>query len=324
MRRREVIALLSGAAAWSVTVRAQQSATPRIGFLHVASPKPYTHILAALRRGLNETGYVEGQNVTIEYRWAEGRDNQLPTLAMELVGGQVRVIVAGGPAAALAAKAATTVIPIVFVTSDAVTSGLVASLNRPGGNRTGVDLFTSAMEPKRLEILQELVPAAARLVALVNPDSHLAPSQTRDLQEAGRHIGRSIEILNASTEPELEAVFAALSRTRSSALLVAADPFFNSRREHIVMLAARHSIPAIYEWREFVEAGGLMSYGTSLADGYRQAGVYTGRILNGERPADLPVLQPTKFEFVINLNAAKALGLDVPPSLLVRADEVIE
>ncbi len=324
MRRREFMALLGGAAAaWPLAVPAQQLGTPVIGFLNSGSAAQLGHLVAAFRGGLNEAGFVEGRNVMIEYRWADGDYNRLPALAAELVNRPVTALAATG-GSALAANAVSTTVPIVFITTDPVRSGLVASLNRPGGNLTGVDLFSGAMEPKRLEILQDLVPASARLAALVNPDSHLAPLQTRDLQEAGRHIGRPVEILNASTEPELEAAFATLGRTRSSALLVAADPFFYSRREQIVRLAARHSVPAIYEWREFVEAGGLMSYGTSITDVYRQAGVYTGRILKGEKPADLPVLQPTKFELVINLKAAKALGLDVPDALLARADQVIE
>jgi putative tryptophan/tyrosine transport system substrate-binding protein len=324
MRRREFIALLGGlAAAWPPETRAQQTAMPVIGFLSSASAPQFGHLVAAFRRGLSEAGFVEGQNVLIEYRWADGDYKRLPALTAELVNRPVTALAATG-GSAVAAKAASSTVPVVFITTDPVRSGLVRSLSRPDGNMTGVAFMTASMEPKRLEMLQELAPAAVRFAALINPNSHLAPSQTKDLLEAGRHIGRPIEILHASTAPELDTAFSTLGQAHPSTLLVTADAFFNSRREQIVTLAARHSVPAIYEWREFVEAGGLMSYGPSITNVYRQVGIYIGRILKGAKPADLPVLQPTKFEFVINLKAAKALGLQVPTTLLARADEVIE
>lgn len=323
MRRRAFL-ISSGAAALSATwAQGQQAAMPTVGFLNSASAAQFGHLVIAFRNGLSEVGFVEGQNVLIEYRWAEGDYGRLPALVSELVNHPVTALAATGGSAP-AAKAAAASVPVVFITTDPVRSGLVTSMSRPGGNMTGAALITGAMEPKRLEILQELAPRAARFSALVHPGNHLAPSQTRDLLEAGHHIGRPVEILHVSTQAELEATFAKLGQTPYSALLVAADPFFNSRREQIVMLAARHSVPAIYEWREFVEAGGLVSYGPSITDVYRQAGVYTGRILRGEKPADLPVLQPTKFELVINLKAAMGLNLTLPPTLIARADEVIE
>jgi len=303
--------------------RAQQTTMPVVGFLSGASAQRFGHLVVAFRSGLSEQGFVEGQNVRVEYRWADGDYDRVPALATELVSRPVSALVATG-GSALAAKAASSTIPIVAITTHPVRSGLVANLGRPEGNLTGVAFLTGSMEPKRLEILQELMPAATRVAALINPHSHLASSQTRDLLEAGLRIGRQIDILNAATAPELETAFATLGQTRSDALLVTADPFFNSRREQIVKLAARGSIPAIYEWREFVEVGGLMSYGPSVTDVYRQVGVYMGRILKGAKPADLPIVQPTRFELVINLKAAKALGLQVPITLLARADQVIE
>lgn len=318
------MALLGGlAAAWSPEPRAQQTAMPVIGFLSSASAPQFGHLVAAFRTGLSEAGFVEGQNVLIEYRWADGDYNRLPALVAELVNQPVMALAATG-GSAVAAKAASSAVPVVSITTDPVRSGLVSSLGRPEGNMTGVAFLTASMEPKRLEILRELAPAAVRFAALINPDSHLAPSQAKDLQEAGRHIGRPIDILHASTVPGLDAAFATLGQTQSSALLVTADPFFNSRREQIVRLAARYSVPAIYEWREFVEAGGLISYGPSITDVYRQVGIYMGRILKGAKPADLPVVQPTKFEFVINLKTAQELGLQVSPTLLAQADQVIE
>ena len=324
--RRDFICLLGGAAVWPVTARAQQPAMPVIGFLNSTSPSAWAHLAAAFRQGLSEMGYVEHRSVGIEWRWAEGRYERLPALAADLVRREVAVIVAtGGVSSALAAKAATTVIPIVFTTGqDPVKTGLVASLNRPGGNLTGLNLFVSQMEGKRLGLLREFVPTAALIGVLLNPTNPNTEGQLKDVQEAAREIGQQIHIVHASSEHDFAAAFATLTQLRVKALLVGADPFFNSRRDDIVGLAARHALPAMYEQREHVVAGGLMSYGTSLSEGYRQAGLYTGRILKGEKPADLPVFQSSRFEFVINLTTAKALGIEVPPSLSARADEVIE
>jgi putative ABC transport system substrate-binding protein len=299
---------------------------PVIGFLNSASPAAWTHLVAAFQEGLNTTGYVEHRNVGIEYRWAEGRYDRLPALAADLVRRNVNVIAAtGGVPSIVAAKAATTTIPVVFTTGgDPVKLGFVDSLNRPGGNATGVNIFATVMDAKRVGLLLQLVPAAALIGVLLNPTNPSAETQSKELQEAGRALGRQTRILQATGEGELDTAFATAVQLRVGALLVCADPFFNSRREHIVALAARHAIPAMYEQREFATAGGLASYGTNLADGYRQAGIYTGRILKGEKAADLPVVQATKFEFVINLKTAKALGLDVPLGLSAGADEVIE
>ena len=322
MNRRKLILLLSGAVgALSRTLRAQQKAMPVIGFLGSASP---SHILAAFHQGLGETGYVEGQNLAFEYRWAEGRYDRLPALAADLVVRNVDLIAADGIPAALAAKTATSTIPIVFAVGDPVDLGLVASLARPGGNLTGVSTMAPELSPKRLELLSELVPQVGVIALLVNPNNSNTERTTRDMQEAARAKGVQLHILTAGTESEIDAAFATLVQLHAGALVVGGDPFFANRREQLVTLAATHGVPAIYQSREFAEAGGLISYGLNFTAAFRQVGIYAGRILKGVKPDDLPVQQPTTFELVVNLKTAKALGLTVPPSILARVDEVIE
>src|SRR5215471_5831996 len=326
MKRSNFINVLScAAAAWPLAARAQQ-AMPVIGFLNSASPDTFSHLLGAFRQGLKDSGFSEGENVAIEYRWAENKFDQLPPLARELVRRQVAVIAAtGGIHSALAAKAATSTIPIVFnIGDDPVKLGLVASVARPGGNVTGINNFIYELVAKRLALLRELVPSAARIALLVNPANAQTETTLRDVEAAARAAGLQIQIAKASTAREIDAAFAALARDRVDALFVPPDPFFISRRIQIVQLAARHVIPATYPVRDFAEAGGLMSYGTNTADAWRQTGVYIGSILKGAKPAELPVVQPTKFELVINAQTARMLDLTVPPSVFATADEVIE
>ena len=326
MRRREFITLLGGAAAWPLAARAQQQGMPVIGFLDSKSPDDSAHMVAAFRRGLNESTFIEGQNVTIEFRWAQNQYDQLPVLAADLVRRRVDVIAATGGPAALAAKAASATIPIVFrLAADPIAAGLVASLSRPGGNITGVTSLNLEVGPKRLEFLHELVPSAAIMAALVNPTNPSnAEILSRDLQATARLLGLQLHLLHASSDADIDAVFTTLTELRAGGLVIGTDAFFSSSERKLAALALRYRIPTIYQWREFVAAGGLMSYGGSFADSYRLAGVYTGRILKGEKPADLPVQQATKLELFINLKTAKALAIDVPPTLLALADEVID
>ena len=326
MKRRAFIAGVAAAAIFPVAMRAQQSTPPVIGFMSSRSFDESQAFLAKFHEGLADTGFVVGQNATIEYRWADGHYERLPALAAELVARKVSILLAaGGPPSALAAKAATTTIPIVFpAASDAVGVGLVSSLSRPGGNITGMSLFNAALGGKRLELLRELVPASDAFAYLVNPANPSAQLELGDVKKVAAALGVRLEIVNATTEQELETAFDALATMKIAGVIVAGEPFFDSRRHLIVTLAARKTIPASYSWRENVEAGGLISYGTSLTYAYREAGKYVGRILKGEKPADLPVVQPTKFELIINVTTAKALGLSLPPGLLARADEVIE
>ena len=327
MRRREFISLLGGAAAaWPLTARAQQPAKPVIGFMSARSPEDTVQVLGAFHKGLGEGGFLSGRDVDVEYRWARGDYSRLPALAAELVQRRVTVLVGtGGDASARAAKEATTTIPVVFNTgSDPVKAGLVQSFNRPGSNVTGSVILTNAMEQKRFGILQEMVPDVTYFGAIVNPNYPPSADQMRDLELAAPKLGRRLLVAKASNDSELDAAFAALSSARVGALLVASDPYFDTRRTRIIAFAAKNRLPAIYQFREYAVEGGLVSYGPSITDAYRQVGIYVARILKGEKPADLPVLQPTKFDFVINLKTAKTLGLSVPPTLVARADEVIE
>jgi len=327
MRRREFIkAATASAVAWPFAARAQQSAIPVLGFVNVASAKNFVRPLSAFLKGLGEVGYVDGQNVTIEYRWAEGKNDRLPSFVADLIERKVKVIAATSAPAAIVAKAATTTIPIVFTTADdPVRLGLVTSLNRPGGNVTGATQATVEVAPKQLQLLHELVPKARVMALLVNPAiPTLADSSTRALQAAARTLGLNLHVLNASTEGEFDGVFAKLIQLRAGGLVIGSDPFFTSRTEQLAALAVHHAVPAVYHWREFAVAGGLVSYGAAVTDVYRLAGNYTGRILKGDKPADLPVQQVTKVEMHINQKTAKALGLTVPQALLSRADDVIE
>ena len=326
IRRREAIALFGGAAAWPLAARAQQPTMPVIGFLNATSPDTYADRLRGFRQGLKETGYAEGENVAIEYRWAEGQDDRLPSLATDLVRRKVAVLAATSTSTALVAKAAATTIPIAFmVGEDPVRLGLVASLARPGGNATGINFYGGELTAKRLELLRELVPTATRVAVLINSANAAVTETTlRDVEPAARAMGLQIQVLNASTSREINAAFAMFVGERPDALLIALDPFLNSRRAQLVNLAARHAIPATFSNRDIAEIGGLMSYGANLADVYRQLGVYTGRILKGAKPADLPVVQASKFELVINAETARMLGLVVPSTMLSIADEVIE
>jgi putative ABC transport system substrate-binding protein len=326
MRRRDFTILLAGAmGGWPSAARAQQKAMPVVGFLGIPSPGPYAPFVVAFREGLREAGYVDGKNLTIEYRWAEGRDDRLPALAADLVGRNVDVIAtAGGPSPTLAAKGATSTIPIVFISADPIGDGLVASLARPNGNLTGLSILAVELNAKRVELLSELVPGVRVIALLVNPGNPQTKQVLRDTDEAARTKGAQISVLAAGTESEIDAAFASLSRLHAGALLVQADPVFTNLREAIVGLASRHAVPAIYPLREFAAAGGLISYGSSLSAAYRDAGIYTGKILAGAKPAELPVQQPTRFELVVNLNTAKALDITLPLSILARVDEAIE
>jgi putative tryptophan/tyrosine transport system substrate-binding protein len=325
VNRRKLLLAMGGAMTAARVLRAQQKAMPVIGYLSSISSGPSAAWVAAFRQGLTENGYIEGKNVAIEYRWAEGHYDRLPALAADLVARKVDVIATtGGGPAARAAKNATSTIPIVFSSGSPVELGLVTSLARPGGNLTGISNITGELMPKRLELLSELVPQAKVIALLMNPDGLTIEDTIRDMQEAARAKGRQLAVLKASTEGEIDAAFATLGPTAAGALVLGPDPFLNSRRDQLVELAARHAVPAIYEWRESVVAGGLISYGTSISGVARQVGAYVGRVLAGEKPADLPVQQPTRFELVVNLKTANALGLTVPPSILDLADEVIE
>jgi len=327
MRRREFITLLGGAAAvaWPLAARAQQPAMPVIGFLNSGTAREWAHLVAAFKEGLNEFGFVEGKNVAIEYRWAQGENERLASLAADLAGRQVAVIAAFGPPAALAAKAATTTIPTVFMAgTDPIDLGLVTNFRRPTGNVTGLNVFAEVLTPKRQELLHELVPSAQLVAMLVDPTAAQTRSELPVVQTAADRIGQQVRIFNASSDREIDAALATIVDQRIGGLIVQTDQFFTVRRDQLVLLTTRHAIPTIFGWREFAVAGGLMSYGTSLRAAYRQMAIYTGRILKGEKPADLPVQQATAFETVVNLRAAKALGVTIPTAILLRADEVIE
>ena len=325
MRRRKFITLVGGAASWPFVARAQHAAMPVVGFLNSGSAQAQVLVAAAYRRGLEEAGFIEGKNVSTEYLYADGQYDRLPQMAADLIGHNVAVILAGGPPAARAAKNATSTVPIVFTSGDdPIQADLVSSLNHPGGNVTGVHIFFTGLEAKKLGLLREVIPQGGPIAALVNPSFPTVDIQTAALRSAAQTLGQGIQIVNAGNEQELDAAFASMAQSHISALLVGADPFFASRRNQIISLAARNAIPAVYEQRAFTTAGGLMSYGTNIADAYQQAGFYAGRILRGEKPGDLPVVQSTKFEFVVNLKTAKALGLTFPAGILAIADEVIE
>jgi putative ABC transport system substrate-binding protein len=326
VRRRELIAALGGAAAWPLVARAQQPAVPIIGFMSARSPEDTVEVLKAFHSGLEQGGFIDGRNVNIEYRWARGDYSRLPVLATDLIGRHINVLVAtGGDASARAAKEATATIPVVFnMGGDPVKAGLVASFNRPGGNVTGSVVLTETLEPKRLELLHEIAPGVALFGAIVNPTYPPAADQLRDLEAAIPKFGRRLFVAKASNDDELTEAFVMTMRAGVGALLVTSDPFFDTRRRRIIEFAAQSRLPAIYQFREYAYEGGLVSYGPSITDAYRQVGIYTARILKGEKPGDLPVLQPIKFDFVVNLKTAKALGLDLPSTLVARADEVIE
>ncbi|MFL5083351.1 MAG: ABC transporter substrate-binding protein [Xanthobacteraceae bacterium] len=326
MNRRELITLFGSAVAWPLPARAQQSAMPVVGFLHSSSPGGYAPRVAAFRQGVNEAGYIEGRNVTIEYRWAEGHHDRLPELAADVVRRKVTVITATTTPAALAAKAATATIPVVFETGgDPVKLGLVANLNRPGGNLTGVTNLNVEVTPKRLEVLHEIIPTATTFALLINSSSPgLAESTTRNVRASARTLGVALHVVSATTDNEIDDAFASLAKVRAGGLVIGSDSFFTSRSERLASLALRYALPAVYQWREFAVAGGLISYGTDSRDAYRLAGIYTARVLKGEKPADLPVQQATKVELYINLKTAKTLGITIPLPLSGRADELIE
>ena len=325
MRRREFLAAVGAAASWPLRARAQQAAMPTVGFLSSLSEATSTHLISAWRRGLSETGYVEGKTVAVEYRFADGQYDRVPAFAAEFVRRGLSLVLAAGPPAALAAKIATTTIPIVFIVGlDPVAAGLVASLNHPGGNATGMSLITGPLGQKRLEILRELAPKMRLVPMLVNAASPDALPELRDVQSAAQAMGLELQVVSARTPEEIDSAFAAFAQQRPDALLIGSDPFLMIRREQVVAAAARLKVPTVYPFREFAAAGGLMSYGTNIANAYRQAGIYSGRILKGDKTADLPVMQPTTFELVINLKAAKELGIDLPATLHARSDEVIE
>jgi len=325
MRRREFLAAVGAAASWPLRARAQQAAMPTVGFLSSLSEATTGHLVSVWRRGLSETGYIEGQTVAVEYRFADGQYERLPAFAAEFVRRRVSLVLAAAPPAALAAKIATTTIPIVFIVGlDPVAAGLVASLNHPGGNATGMSLITGPLGQKRLEILRELAPKMKLIPMLVNAASPDALPEVRDVQSAAQAMGLELQVVSARTPEEIDSAFAAFAQQRPDALLIGSDPFLMIRREQVVAAAARLKVPTVYPFREFAAAGGLMSYGTNIANAYRQAGIYSGRILKGDKTADLPVMQPTTFELVINLKAAKELGIDLPATLHARSDEVIE